>query len=105
MERFAWKAIVKEGMNEEYIRRHDELWPEMKELLKSAGIQNYSIWMVGNELFGYYECAKGIPFALKTQAESPVVQRWNKYMEDVMDMEIDEKTGMQPTLRQAFYLE
>ena len=37
MEKYAWKAIVKEGMLEEYTRRHNEIWPELVELLKAAG--------------------------------------------------------------------
>ena len=37
MERYAWKAKVREGMLEEYIRRHDEIWPEMKQMLHEAG--------------------------------------------------------------------
>ena len=36
MERFAWKGRIKPGMAEEYKRRHDNIWPEMKELLKQA---------------------------------------------------------------------
>lgn len=105
MEKYAWKAILKDGKKEEYIRRHNEIWPEMVELLKSAGIENYSIWLCGNELFGYYECAKGIEFAGKTQAESSIVDRWNEYMKDVMEMPIDEKTGAQPLLEQVFDLQ
>ncbi len=105
MERYAWKATVKEGKKEEYIRRHKAIWEEMKTLLKEAGVENYSIWLVGNELFGYYECAKGIAFAAKMQAESPVVARWNEYMKDIMDMPLDEKTGAQPLLEEVFYLE
>ena len=60
MERFAWKGRIKPGMQEEYKRRHDEIWPEMLELLKSAGIRNYTIWSDGRDVFGYYECEKGI---------------------------------------------
>ena len=56
MEKYAWKATLKDGMKEEYIRRHNEIWPALVELLKSAGIENYSIWLCGHELFGYYEC-------------------------------------------------
>ena len=104
MEKYAWKAILKEGKKDEYIRRHDEIWPELVEVLKNAGIENYSIWLVGYELFGYYECSKGIAFAGKTQAESPVVDKWNEFMKDVMDMPIDEKTGAQPLLEQVFEL-
>ena len=102
MEKYAWKAIMKDGMKEEYVRRHDEIWPEMLEVLKAAGIQNYSIWLCGNELFGYYECTKGIEFAGKVQAESPVVARWNEFMKDVITMPIDERTGAQPLLEQVF---
>ena len=44
MERFAWKGRIRPGMQEEYKRRHDEIWPEMLALLKEAGIRNYTIW-------------------------------------------------------------
>lgn len=105
MERYAWKAIVKDGCLDEYVRRHNEIWPELKQLLKDAGISNYTIWNVGNELFGYYECEKGKAFAQKTQAESPIVDKWNEYMKDVMIMEMDPVTGAQPELTQVFFLE
>jgi L-rhamnose mutarotase len=103
MERYAWKAIVHDGKLIEYKKRHDEIWPEMKALLKSAGICNYSIWNVGNELFGYYECEKGTDYAAKVQSESPIVDRWNEYMKDVMTMEMDTETGAQPQLKEMFY--
>ena len=105
MERYAWKAIVKDGCLAEYVRRHNEIWPELKKLLKDAGICNYTIWNVGNELFGYYECEKGKAFAQKTQAESPIVDKWNEYMKDVMIMEMDPVTGAQPELTQVFLLD
>ncbi len=102
MEKYAWKARLFEGKRDEYIRRHDEIWQDMKDVLHDAGIVNYSIWLCGNELFGYYECEKGIAFAAKTQNESPVVARWNEYMSDVMIMEPDPVTGAQPMLEQVF---
>ena len=105
MERYAWKATILDGQKEEYIRRHDEIWPELVEVLKKAGIKNYTIWNLGDELFGYYECEKGVDFAAKTQAESEVVDRWNAYMKDVMIMEMDPVTGAQPKLEQVFFME
>ncbi|MCE5343036.1 MAG: L-rhamnose mutarotase [Eubacteriales bacterium] len=105
MERFAWKGRIKEGMEEEYKRRHDEIWPEMKALLKAAGIRNYSIWSDGITVFGYYECEHGVAYAEKAQAGSPIVDRWNAYMQDVLDMQMDAATGVQPMLRQMFLLE
>ncbi len=105
MERYAWKAVVKDGCIEEYQRRHNEIWPELVAVLKEAGIVNYSIWNVGNELFGYYECEKGVDFAAKTQADSSVVDKWNEYMKDVMIMEMDPETGAQPMLKEVFRLD
>lgn len=102
MEKYAWKGLIKEGQIEEYIRRHDALWPEMKEVLTAAGIKNYTIWNVGNELFGYYECEKGIDFAARVQRESEVVDRWNEYMKDILVMEMDPVTGAQPQLTRVF---
>ncbi|MBQ8815791.1 MAG: L-rhamnose mutarotase [Lachnospiraceae bacterium] len=105
MERLAWKGRIKPGCKEEYIKRHDEIWPEMVELLKSAGICNYTIFANGNELFGYYECEKGIAFAESTQAGSPIVDRWNEYMDDILELEMDPETGAQPKLEQVFRLD
>ena len=102
MEKYAWKATIKEGCLEEYIRRHDNLPQEMQDLLRQAGICNYTIWNVGNELFGYYECKNGVEFAAKTQADSPVVKKWDEYMADIMIMERDPVTGAQPLLKNVF---
>ena len=102
MEKYAWKGKIVDGALDEYIRRHDALWDEMKDVLREAGIVNYTIWNVGNELFGYYECEKGIEFAEKTQAGSPIVDRWNEYMKDIIIMELDPETGAQPQLKKVF---
>ena len=104
MERYAWRASVKPGKQAEYIERHNQIWPQMKAVLKEAGIVNYSIWLAHGEVFGYYECEKGAAYAAKVQSESPVVDRWNEYMKDVMEMKKDEKTGAQPLLQEVFYL-
>lgn len=105
MERMAWKGKIKPGCKEEYIHRHQEIWPEMVTVLKEAGICNYTIFANGDELFGYYECEKGIAFAEKTQAQSPVVDRWNAYMADILELEMDPQTGAQPKLEPVFRLE
>ena len=105
MERMAWKGRIKPGCKAEYIKRHDEIWPEMKALLKEAGVCNYTIFANGDELFGYYECEKGIEFAERTQALSPVVDRWNAYMEDILELEMDPVTGAQPKLEPVFRLD
>ncbi len=105
MERMAWKGRIKPGMKAEYVRRHDEIWPEMTSLLKQAGICNYTIFCDGDELFGYYECEKGVAYAQKVQAGSPVVDKWNEYMKDVLELQMDPTTGAQPKLEVVFRME
>ena len=105
MERYAWKARIKDGCYAEYVKRHNAIWPELVAVLKEAGIKNYTIWHSGGELFGYYECEKGADYAAKVQRESKVVDKWNEYMKDILVMEMDKKTGAQPKLTQVFLLE
>lgn len=101
MERYAWRAKVVSGKLDEYIKRHNNIWPEMSKVLKKAGISNYTIWNNGDDLFGYYEC-ESVDYAARVQAESPVVDKWNEYMKDVLIMEMDPETGAQPKMRQVF---
>ena len=102
MEKYAWKARIVPGSLDEYKRRHDAIWDEMKQGLADAGIVNYTIWNVGDELFGYYECEMGIEYAARVQRESPVVEKWNEYMKDILIMELDPITGAQPKLTKVF---
>ncbi len=105
MEKYAWSAVIRDGKYAEYVKRHDEIWPELVEVLKRAGIRNYTIWTDGRTLFGYYECEKGVDYAARVQAESPVVDRWNEFMDDVMVMPLDPETGAQPRLKKVFSLD
>ena len=105
MERFAWKGRIKPGMQEEYKRRHDEIWPEMLALLKEAGICNYTIWSDGRDVFGYYECEKGAKFACDYQASSKLVQKWEEHMKDVLIMVMDPVTKAQPKLVKVFEMD
>ena len=98
-----WKARLLPGKKDEYIRRHDEIWPEMTELLNQAGIHNYTIWCDGEQLFGYYEADKGVAFAAEVQSTSPIVARWGEFMKDVMVSETDPATGTHYQLEQVFF--
>lgn len=102
MERYAWHARVKEGYIDEYKKRHDNIWPEMKAVLKEAGICNYSIYLCGNDLFGYYECQKGIKYAQDYQNNSEVVKKWNVYMSDIL---IWDDNKVQGSLDEVFRLD
>ena len=97
MERYAWRGRVKEGCIEEYKRRHAEIWPEMKAVLKEAGICNYTIFASGNELFGYYECEKGVDYAVRYQNGNEVVQKWEEHMKDILFFETPGRVKPSPS--------
>ena len=84
--RSAWVMRLKPGQEAEYKRKHDEIWPEMVVLLKSQGIQNYSIYRHGLTLFAHPERPDNA-----TPAAEPdeVIRRWWKWMEPHMETHPD----------------
>lgn len=101
MQRKVWSARVLPGMLEEYIRRHNEIWPEMLVALREAGVTNYTIWNHGDILIGYYECPD-LQASETYKAHSEVMKRWNKSMQGIMEMQKDECTGKTAVYRQIF---
>ena len=84
MERFAWKATVKDGMLAEYRRRHDAIWPELVTLLHQAGISDYSIHLdpETNALFGML--SRPADHRMDDLPLDPVMRRWWAHMADII---------------------
>ena len=103
MARKAFKMQLHRGFEEEYKRRHDNLWPELKQLLKQNGIRDYSIYLDEDThtLFGVMEVEN--PELLEKMAENPVMKKWWAYMKDIMDANPDNSPVSIP-LREVFYL-
>ena len=49
--RYGFHLVIREEMMDEYIKRHKNVWPELLNLLKEAGVSNYSIFMDGTDIF------------------------------------------------------
>lgn len=103
MKRVAFKMKLKPGFRDEYERRHDALWPEVKALLKAQGISDYSI---------FYDDETGILFAVqKVEGEASsqdlgaadVVRKWWAYMADIMETNPDQSPVTIP-LDEVFHL-
>ena len=45
MQRVAFKMKLNKGQKEAYVKRHNEIWPELKVLLKENGVSEYSIFL------------------------------------------------------------
>lgn len=102
MQRHAFKMRLNPGMEAEYIRRHDEIWPELVDLLREAGISNYSIHLDRETmtLFGYLE--RRDDHTMDDLPNHPVMKRWWAYMGDIMATNPDGSPVAIP-LTETFY--
>lgn len=80
----AFRMSVNPDRHEEYQKRHNPIWPELEQELKSHGVHNYSIFLdpETHELFGYAEIEDEDRWA--AIAETDVCKRWWAYMKDIM---------------------
>lgn len=103
MHRIAFKMQLFEGFEEEYQKRHDEIWPELSALLKENGISDYSIFLdsTTNSLFGVMKAED--PAKLDDLPKQAVMQKWWKYMGDIMESNPD-NSPVQVSLKEVFYL-
>jgi L-rhamnose mutarotase len=103
MPRVAFKIKLLPGYEAEYRKRHDALWPELEQLLKTSGISEYSIFLdeETNSLFGILKIDD--PKALDNLPEQPVMKKWWAYMKDIMESNPDNSPVSIP-LNEVFYL-
>lgn len=101
--RMAFIMHLKPGMKAEYKKRHDEIWPELKELLKETGIVEYSIFLdeKTNTLFAFQKTAGTV--SSQDLRDNPIVQKWWKYMSDIMETNSDYSPVM-ATIDEVFNL-
>jgi L-rhamnose mutarotase len=104
MKRLAFKMQLKPGYAYEYKKRHDAIWPELKQLLKETGIHHYGIYLdrETNELFATLEIDNIARF--KDLPQHPLMQQWWAYMADIMETNPDH-SPFSKTLEEMFYLE
>ena len=104
MERFAFKMKLKPGCKAEYRKRHDEIWPELSELIRSTGVCDYSIFLdeETNILFGVQKVSgEG---SSQDLGNNPIVMKWWKHMADIMETNPDNSPVTIP-LEEVFYME
>ena len=89
MIRKSFKMHLHPGMEAEYRRRHDELWPEMKEMIREYGGRNYSIFLdhETNILYGYIELEDEAKWA--ASAGTAICRKWWDYMAPLMAVNPD----------------
>lgn len=104
MQRVAFKMKIKPGFEAEYKRRHDEIWPELSQKLREAGVSDYSIFLDPETLtlFAVQKVTANNTAHLLPQ--DPVVRKWWDYMADIMDTNPDHSPVCKP-LAEVFHLD
>ena len=87
-QQFAWILEVRPGYEDEYKKRHEEIWPEMIDMLHASGVRNYSIFRNGLTLLGYFE-TENLDQTIAAINASDVNRRWGEYMSPIMKIEVD----------------
>ena len=84
MQKIAFLMQLKPGVEAEYRKRHDEIWPELSQALTAAGIVDYSIFL-DPETLNLFAVLKLTPDNTReTLPTLPVMRRWWDYMADLM---------------------
>lgn len=89
MEKYAFRMRLNPGMEVEYRRRHDAIWPELVDLLRAAGVSDYSIHLdrETNLLFGVLW--RRADHGMDALPAHPVMRRWWAEMADLMEVRPD----------------
>ncbi|CAN5790594.1 L-rhamnose mutarotase [soil metagenome] len=90
MERLCFTFTIKPGTEDEYRRRHDEIWPELVEAITAAGFRNYSLFRRGLQVIAYAECVPDVDAAFGSLAGADVNRRWSEWFTDIIDSLTDD---------------
>ena len=104
MKRLAFKMHLNEGQKEEYKKRHNEIWPELKSLLKEAGVSEYSIFLdeETNTLFAFQKISSDS--SSQDLGKTETVKKWWKFMADIMETNPD-NSPLTKDIEEVFYME
>jgi L-rhamnose mutarotase len=104
MKRAAFKMKLKAGYEKEYKKRHDEIWPELKEKLSRAGIYDYSIFLdkVTLTLFAVQKLKDNN--AVEELPSKEIMKKWWDYMKDIMETNPDNSPVI-TSLEELFHMD
>jgi L-rhamnose mutarotase len=101
-QRSAFVLHVRPDKLDAYIDAHRNVWPEMLQELRNAGIRNYTIFRAGNEVFGYFE-ADDLERAATYLERQEVSAQWQDAMAELLEERVP--NAGPPPLEEIFRLD
>lgn len=104
MEKVAFVMTLLPGNEAEYKKRHDEIWPELKNELKNAGVSDYSIFLEQETLKLFAVLRRSEDHAMDQLPLQPIVNKWWAFMADIMETHPDNSPISTPII-QVFHMD
>jgi len=104
MEKYAFTMTLKPGFEQEYKKRHDDIWPELVTELKDAGISDYSIFLDRQSLTLFGVLKRREDHSMDELPLKPIMKKWWAHMADIMDSNPDNSPVVKP-LELVFHLD
>jgi L-rhamnose mutarotase len=101
-QRSAFVLRVRPERIDDYVAAHAQVWPEMLDALRGAGIRNYTIFRDGNQVFGYFE-ADDLAAAGAYLERQAVSARWQDAMAGLLEERVPDAGP--PPLPEIFRLD
>lgn len=104
MIRTAFVMQVDPGKHDEYIKRHNPIWPELEIVLKSHGVNSYSIFLDSrsSQLYAYAEIEDHSMW--ERISKTDVCKRWWHHMNEIMPSNED-FSPISHTLQEVFHID
>lgn len=80
---------LKPGMAAEYRKRHDEIWPELSQAIREAGIADYSIFLDEKDLTLFAVQKQAATNTAAQLPQLPIVKQWWAHMSPLMETHPD----------------
>lgn len=93
-----------EGAEDEYKKRHDEIWPELVAAIKEAGFFNYSLFRRGTQVVAYAEIEPDLETAMTKLGQSEYNAKWAKWFEELI-VNLTDARGNLMTFTEVWHLD
>jgi L-rhamnose mutarotase len=102
-EHIGFTMQLRKGFEAEYKKRHDEIWPELVDLLHQAGVSEYSIFLDEKTLVLFGTLKRTKTHGMDELPKLPIMAKWWAYMADIMDTNPD-NSPVVIDLKPVFYM-
>lgn len=93
MARMGFVLNIRPDKVDEYVSAHKDVWPEMLDAIRASGIRNYTIFLHGNQAFGYLE-SDDLARAWSYLAAKDVNARWQSAMAGLLEKQVVDEGPM-----------